>query len=88
MKNVNNIIINQEDGFITIIRNDEEEHCIDINRTFSRIKGSNTSPVAIANWIAEMLHDCLNCKTASCELYDLNDTSAYIGTYFEWIDKM
>lgn len=84
MENVNNIIINQEDGFITIIRNGDEEHCIDINSTFSRIKGGDTSPVAIANWIAEMLYDCLNCKTASCEIYDLNDTRSYFG----YIDEM
>ena len=88
MKKVNNIIINQEDGLITVIRDGEEEYRIDINGTLSRIRGGDVSNIVVANWIAEMLHDCLNCKTVSCELHDLNDTRSYFGTYFEWIDKM
>ena len=83
----NKINITQQDGFIKIIRNGEYEQGYDFNKVLERIKDDKMSAVGLANWIAEMLNDSLNCKSATATLNDLNDTASYRGTYFENIDQ-
>lgn len=88
MKKQNKIKITQENGFIKIYRNDEYEQGYDLNWTVDAIKEGKMSNVSLANWIAEIINDSLNCKTASSMVQDLNDTRSYRGTYFESIDFM
>ena len=80
------IEITQKDGKITISRNGEVEAIYHIDKMIDRIKKGDTTPIELANTIAEIMHDCLNCKTAASKLKDLNETDAYFGTYFEGID--
>ena len=86
-KQLNKINITQQDGFIKIIRNGEYEQGYDLNKVVERIKEGEMSAISLANWIAEMLNDSLNCKSVTATLKDLNDTSSYRGTYFENIDQ-
>ena len=76
----NKIKITQENGIVRIYRNGEYEKGYDFNRC------SNLTPIALGNMIAEIINDCLNCKSATSTLHDLNDTMSYQGTYFENID--
>lgn len=86
-KKINKIEITQQDGFIKVFRNGEYEQGYDFNNVVERIKEEGMTAVGLANWIAEMLNDSLNCKTASSVLKDLNDKQQYRGTYFEYIDQ-
>ena len=86
MKNTQGIKITQKDGVISIIRLGEVEATYHINKIAERIKDEKMSSIALANMIAEIMHDCLNCKKAIATLEDLNDTKSYRGTYFEDID--
>ena len=86
-KKINKINITQQDGFIKISRNEEYEQGYDLNKVVERIKDDKMSAIGLANWIAEMLNDSLNCKSATATLKDLNDTASYRGTYFENIDQ-
>ena len=81
------IEITQQDGFIKISRNGEYEQGYNFTKSVERIQDGKMSAVALANMIAEIMHDCLNCKTATATLKDLNDTASYRGTYFENIDQ-
>lgn len=76
----NKIKITQENGIVRIYRNGEYEKGYDFNRC------SDLTPIALGNMIAEIINDCLNCKSATSTLHDLNDTMSYRGTYFENID--
>jgi hypothetical protein len=87
MKKTQGIKITQKDGIINIIRLDEVEAIYRINDVVERIKDGKMSSTALANMIAEIMHDCLNCKKAVATLEDLNDTKSYRGTYFEDIDQ-
>lgn len=80
------IKITQKDGVIGIYRLGEMEACYHIDKTVERVKDGKISAVALANMIAEIIHDCLNCEKAVATLEDLNDTKSYRGTYFEDID--
>ena len=82
----NKISITQKDGIIEISRNGELESIYRIDRTYDRIKDGEMSLVGLANMIAEIMHDCLNCNTASATLKDENEKDQYTGTYFESID--
>ena len=86
MKKKNIININQKDGIVAISRNDELECTYDFNRTFAAIKDGDMDVIRFANMIAEIMHDCLNVKTAVAYLHDLNDRRQYLRTYFETID--
>lgn len=76
----NKIKITQENGIVRIYRNGEYARGYDFNRC------SDLTPIALGNMIAEIINDCLNCKSATSTLHDLNDTMSYQGTYFENID--
>ena len=80
------IEITQKDGVINIARNSEVEKTIDLNRAIKNIKDEFMDEIGLANMIAEIIHDCLNCKSAVASLKDLNDKRQYFGTYFENID--
>lgn len=80
------ITITQENGVITISRNNEVESMYHIDKVVERIKSDKLSTIGLANMIAEIMHDCLNCKSASSTLKDLNEKGQYFGTYFENID--
>lgn len=82
----NKISITQKDGKIEISRNGELESRYHFDATVERIKEGKINAVALANMIAEIMCDCLNCKTASAALKDLNEMEQYRGTYFENID--
>ena len=82
----NKIKITQEDGTIRIYRNEELEHRYDLARYVERIKEGKVDAISFANFVAEIMNDALNCKTATSVLHDLNDRQAYFGTYFEEID--
>ena len=82
------ITIEQEDGNISIYRNGEFEQSYDLARYVERIKEGEVDAIAVANFIAEIMNDALNCKSASSALHDLNEKKAYFGTYFESIDFM
>jgi hypothetical protein len=81
------ITITQEDGVITISRNNEVESLYHIDKVVERIKSDEMSTIGLANMIAEIMHDCLNCKSATAALKDLNEKDQYFGTYFENIDS-
>lgn len=85
-RKVNKITINQKDGHIQVFRNDELEWQCDLVKYAERIAQGRVTPIGFANYFAEVIHDCLNCKTASATLHDLNDMEQYQGTYFENID--
>lgn len=85
-RKVNKISITQQGGTISIYRNDELEKVYYMEQYMSRIKEGKVSAAGFANFIAEIMHDCLNCKTASSKLTDLDDLEQYYGTYFENID--
>ena len=80
------IEITQKDGVITISRNGEVETRYNMDRTIELIESGKMTSVGLANMIAEIMYDCLNCKSATASLKDLNETDAYQGTYFETID--
>lgn len=87
MKKVQGIKITQKDGVIGIYRLGELEAYYHIDETVKAVQTGEMSAVALANMIAEIMHDCLNCKKAIATLEDLNDTKSYRGTYFEDIDQ-
>ena len=87
MKKTQGIKLTQKDGVIGIYRLGEMEACYHMDKIVERIKDDKMSAVALANMIAEIMHDCLNCKKAVATLEDLNDTKSYRGTYFEDIDQ-
>ena len=83
-----NIKITQEGGVISVERNGEFESGIDCNRLVKLITEGKWSSVDLANFIAERIHDSLNCKSAVATLKDLDEMDAYQGTYFERIDNI
>lgn len=87
-KKVNKIQITQENGMIKIFRNDDgPEWSMDVTRYIERIKEDKVTPQSMANFIAEIINDCLNCKTASSALTDLDELGQYSNnTYFGDID--
>ena len=87
-KKVNKIDITQENGMIKISRNGEgPEWSMDVNRYIERIKEGKVTPQSMANFLAEVINDCLNCKTASSALTDLDELGQYsTNTYFGDID--
>ena len=87
-KKKQNIKITQEDGFVKIHRNGEYEQGYDLNRVVEKIKDGTMTNVSLANWMAELINDALNCTKVSSALTDLNDTKTYRGTYFEGLDYM
>lgn len=82
----NKIKIEQKDGNISVYRNDELDWQLNANRLVDNVKAGKTDAIRLANLIAEFINDCLNCKTASSSLKDLNNKQQYTGTYFEHID--
>ena len=83
------IEITQENGTIKVYRNGTYETGYDINYIVKLIREREdvqATGINLANMIAEIMNDCLNCKSASSSLKDLNDKKAYQGTYFESID--
>lgn len=80
--------ITQKDGIIEILRNGEVDYIYDCNRLINRIKEEKMDSIGLANHLAEIIYGCLNCKTATCRLTDLNERNQYSdeGTYFEFID--
>lgn len=87
MKKTQGIKITQKDGTIGIYRLGELEACYHIDETVKAIQDGEMSAVALANMIAEIMCDCLNCKKAVATVEDLNNTKSYRGTYFEDIDQ-
>ena len=87
-RKVNKITINQYQGTLKISRNDELEKQSDIAMYMKRIAEGKINPSTFANFIGEIINDCLNCKTASSAIHDLDDLRQYQGTYFEYIDNM
>lgn len=87
-RKVNKITINQYQGEIKVYRNDELETQYNLAGYMKRIQEGKITASGFANFIAEIMHDCLNCKTASCKLTDLDGLGQYSGTYFEYIDNM
>jgi hypothetical protein len=89
-KKINKIEITQQGGIITINRNGEgPEWRMDANRYMDRIKEGKVTPEGMANYIAEIINDCLNCKTASAKLDDLDELGQYSDcTYFSSIDYL
>lgn len=83
----NKIGIVQKDGVITISRNNEVETRYQLDKVVSSIQSGEMTSIGLANMIAEIMHDCLNCKSAAASLKDLNETDQYNGTYFESIDS-
>lgn len=86
----NKIDIIQENGLIQVIRNGELESSYECNKIVQKIKADEWDAVWLANFIAEIMHGCLNCKTASAKLEDLNHRYQFSSepTYFECIDHL
>ena len=80
------IIIEQKDGKITVYRNDEIDWTYDCNRVVERIQDGRMSAIGLANNIAEIIHDSLNCQNVKSKLTDANGTGSYNGTYFEYLE--
>jgi hypothetical protein len=86
-KKVKKLDITQQGGIVKVSRDGELEYSIDCVRYIQRIKEDKVSPQSMANWIAEIINDCLNCKTASAALSDLDELGQYsTNTYFSEID--
>ena len=85
-KKTRKIKLTQENGLICGYINDELEYTFDANFIIERVTEGHMNSIGLANIIAELIHDCLNCKTASASLHDANDTKSYRGTYFEYFD--
>lgn len=87
--NENKIDIIQEDGLIQLIRNGELEKTYELNRVVRLIKEDKIDAIWLANFVAEIMHGCLNCKSASAKLKDLNGRYQFSPdpTYFEMIDQ-
>lgn len=85
---MNKIDIVQENGRILINRNLELEQSYDLNRVIKLVKEDKVDAIWLANFIAEIMYGCLNCKSASAKLKDLNERHQYSSdpTYFEMID--
>ena len=77
----------QKDGKIFVERNEEIEFTLDVNILLKNYADGKTDAIGIANYIAEIINDCLNCKSAKSNLSDENDRRSYNGTYFELIDR-
>ena len=73
--------ITQKDGVVQV----REKYSDDLLWTYDFNQKEKPSAVALANMVAEVINDCLNCKKATSELHDLNDTKSYYGTSFEYI---
>lgn len=86
-RKVNKISITQQGGKISIYRNDELEKVYHMDKYMERIKEGKVTASGFGNFLAEIINDCLNCKTASSRLSDLDDLKQYYGTYFENIDQ-
>ena len=80
------IEITQENGIIRVYRNGELDYQWYLNDAVEGIRQGRMNEIQLANIVAEMLCDSLNCKSASASVKDLNDTKSYRGTYFESID--
>ncbi len=81
------INIEQKDGTIRCYVNGELEYTYDGNFIVERVKEGYMNGINVANLIAEIMHDCLNCKTATAELHDLNEAGNYHDyTYFSSFD--
>ena len=76
----------QQDGVIKIHRNGECEQSYNFNIVVSKVKSGEMTSVELANFVAELINDSLNCKTATSMLEDLNGCNQYRGTYFEDVD--
>ena len=87
---VNKIQITQENGMIKIFRNGEgPEWSMNVTKYMERIKDGKVTSQGMANFIAEVINDCLNCKTASSALTDLDELGQYsTNTYFGDIDYL
>ena len=85
-KKTNKMNITQKDGVVEIFRNGELEQIYDFNRWISSITSGTLSNIGLANMVAEIINDCLNCKSTTSALKDLNDKKAYRGTYFDYLD--
>ncbi|MBQ2972393.1 MAG: hypothetical protein IJD68_07580 [Ruminococcus sp.] len=85
----NKIDIIQESGLLQILRNGELEKSYGFNRIVKLIKEEKIDAVWLANFVAEIMHGCLNCKSASAKLKDLNGRCQFSPdpTYFEMIDQ-
>lgn len=70
--------IEQKDGYVNVYENDE------LQVSYNFTKHERMSHIALANIIAELLFDAVNCIDARVtNLHDCNDTHSYMGTYFE-----
>ena len=84
----------QEGGVIFVDRKGETEYDweteyrLNCNILAEKVKEGKITSIDLANIIAELIHDSLNCKSASATLRDNNEKNAYRGTYFENIDYM
>lgn len=85
----NKVDIIQENGRILINRNSELEQSYDLNKVVKLIQEDKVDAIWLANFVAEIMHGCLNCKSASAKLEDLNERYQYSSdpTYFEMIDQ-
>lgn len=83
----NKIDIIQENGLIQVNRNGELESSYECNMIVQKIKTGKWDAICLANFIAEIMHGCLNCKSASAKLVDLNERYQFSEcTYFDNID--
>lgn len=68
--------IEQKDGYVKVYENDE------LQVSYNFTKHERRSDIALANMIAELLYDTVNCKDVRVtNLYVCNDTRSYMGTY-------
>ena len=80
------IKIAQQDGVVKIHRLGECEQSYNFNIVVDKVKSGEMTSVELANFVAELINDSLNCKTATSVLEDLNGCNQYRGTYFEDVD--
>lgn len=81
------IEITQENGIIKVYRNGELDYQWWLKDAVEGIRQGRMNEIELANIVAEMLCDSLNCKSASASVKDLNDTKSYKDTYFSYIDE-
>ena len=86
-KKLKKLDITQQGGVIKITRDGEPEWTWYGDRYMERIKEGKISAESMANFIAEIINDCLNCKTVSAALSDLDELGQYSNdTYFGSLD--
>ena len=83
-KKLTHLVLEQRDGIISCYKATDEDK--ELIFTYNAEVAKKADNIALANHLAELLHDCICLQNTTCELHDLNDTKMYFGTAFEYLE--